>query len=183
MKHIYIVLSQTGTIFSKAIRLYTNDPYNHASISFDSSLSVMYSFGRRGRYNMLNSGFVEENFGRGLFTFFPNAHCCIIEVPVSDEEYDKMFMLVKLFCLNPLGYRYNFLGVLAYIIHFNLNRDSHYFCSQFVSYILSQTSFWNSDPHFTRPMDFMDIPHKRIVFEGRICDYIHTHWHQPAFGI
>lgn len=71
MKNVYIVLSQTGTIFSRAIRLYTRDQYNHASMSFDSKLLVMYSFGRRKRYNLLDSGFVIENFARGMDPLFP----------------------------------------------------------------------------------------------------------------
>lgn len=160
MKNIYIVLSQTGTIFSRAIRLYTRDPYNHSSISFEEDLSVMYSFGRRTRYNLLNSGFVVENFSRGLFTFFPDAHCCVIEVPVTDREYEAMHSMVRFFCGNQYGFRYNLLGVFAYMAGIQLDRKNHYFCSQFVSHVLNQADFWDCNPKFTRPMDFLSIPNK-----------------------
>ena len=73
MKNIYIILTQSGTLFSKAIKLHTRDPYNHASISFDKSLEIMYSFGRKRRYNPIDTGFIEENFNRGLYPYFLNA--------------------------------------------------------------------------------------------------------------
>lgn len=172
MKNIYIVLSQTGTLFSRAIRLFTRDKYNHSSLSFDPDLAVMYSFGRRGRYNMLNAGFVLENFSRGLFTFFPNTRCCVIEVPVTDAEFEAMQDALKKFTSNERHYRYNLLGVLAYGARIGLRRERHFFCSQFVSLILKNTSFWDQDPQFTRPVDFLSIPNKRIVYEGGIKDFI-----------
>jgi len=38
-KKIYVVLSQTGTCFSRAIKLYTKYNYNHTSIALDKDLS------------------------------------------------------------------------------------------------------------------------------------------------
>jgi|SRR5690554_1186962 len=180
-KKIYIVLSQTGTLFSRAIQMYTKDRYNHASLAFDGDLSVMYSFGRRKRYNFLDSGFVQENFSRGLYNFFPNAYCCILEIPVTDAEYEAMYRVVNLFCTNMDNYRYNLLGVFSYMVGIGMARRDHYFCSQFVSYILNKTSFWTCDPEFTRPMDFLNIPHKRIVYEGSVREFIDSHAHTLQF--
>ena len=42
-KKIYIILSNTGTLFSKAIGMYTKKELNHASIAFDEELNEMYS--------------------------------------------------------------------------------------------------------------------------------------------
>lgn len=180
MKNIYIVLSQTGTLFSKAIRLYTKDPYNHSSLSFDSSLKVMYSFGRRKRFNMLDSGFIEENFYQGLFPYFPNANCCILEIPVTEAEFEAMYSKVKFFCRNPYLYRYNLVGVLGYMAGVTIIRQEHYFCSQFISYVLQETDFWRLQPEFTRPMDFFSIPNKRLIFEGGIKEFIELYWQSPA---
>lgn len=33
-KELYIVLSQTGTMFSRALKLFTGARYNHASVAF-----------------------------------------------------------------------------------------------------------------------------------------------------
>lgn len=184
MKQVYIVLSQTGTLFSRAIRLYTRDQYNHSSLSFDPDLSVMYSFGRRKRYNLLDSGFLVENFSRGMYIFFPYTQCCVLEVTVSDADYYAMKGLVNLFCDNQYGYRYNLLGVFAYMAGIRLNRENHFFCSQFVSYILNEAGFWDCNPEFTRPVDFLTIPNIEIAFEGTIHDYMTLHWDSlvPSMG-
>lgn len=44
MKKIYIILTHTGTLLSKIIKMYTKDEYSHVSISLDSELEEMYSF-------------------------------------------------------------------------------------------------------------------------------------------
>ncbi len=171
MKKIYIILSQTGTLFSKAIKWHTKDPYNHASISFDIDLEAMYSFGRKHRYNPIDTGFIQENFDRGLFPYFPNARCCILEIPVTDEEYEVMYRIVEEFYSNKDNYRYNLMGVLTYTVGLGLTRKEHFFCSQFVSYILSNTDYWSYNPALTKPMDFLDIPNKKIIYEGGISQY------------
>ena len=35
LPEIYIVISQTGTLFSRALKVATRHPYNHVSISLD----------------------------------------------------------------------------------------------------------------------------------------------------
>lgn len=171
MKKVYIVLSQTGTLFSRAIHLYTRDPYNHASISFDRNLEVMYSFGRRKRYNPMDSGFIKENFNEGLFVFFPDTYCCVLEIEVTDDEYKAMIDTINIFEQNEYNYRYNLMGVLSYTVGVPLSRKEHYFCSQFVSYILSKTNFWSFTPELTKPIDFLKLPNKKIVFEGPILEF------------
>ena len=47
MKKVYILLTHTGTILSKAIKLYTSHEYTHVSIALDEKLDRLYSFGRR----------------------------------------------------------------------------------------------------------------------------------------
>lgn len=171
MKKIYIILSQTGTLFSKAIKWHTKDPYNHASISFDQDLEAMYSFGRKRRYNPIDTGLIQENFDRGIFSYFPNARCCILEIPVTDEEYDTMYGVVEEFYRNKDNYRYNLMGVLTYTVGVGLTRKDHFFCSQFVSYIISNMSCWSSNPALTKPMDFFNVPDKTIIFEGSVSEY------------
>ena len=53
MKKIYIILTQSGTLFSKTIRFFTGKPYNHASIGLNESLDEFYSFGRKVPTNPL----------------------------------------------------------------------------------------------------------------------------------
>lgn len=172
MKKIYIVLSQTGTLFSRALRFYTKDPYNHSSLSFDRDLKTMYSFGRKSRYNIFNSGFVLENFYHGLYRFFPNASCQVLEVTVTEAEYEAMQEAVNMFHENIDEYRYNILGIIGFAVGMRLGRKNHYFCSQFVSHILLETDSWTQEPEFTKPMDFYALPNVRVIYEGNILEYI-----------
>ena len=171
MKNVYIVLSRTGTIFSRLIGLYTKDEYNHSAIAFDSSLKVMYSFGRNKRFNIFDNGFKAENFHEGLYVYFPNAKCCVLEVPVSDQEYDAMQEEVQSFIKQKNSYRYNLLGVIIYPIGFRLKRDKHYFCSEFVSRVMTRCQDWNAIPEKTKPMDFYRKYNERLIYEGNILKF------------
>ena len=46
MKNIYIILTQSGTIISRIIKIFTHDKVNHASICIDEDFTKFYSFGR-----------------------------------------------------------------------------------------------------------------------------------------
>ncbi|MFD2679180.1 hypothetical protein [Bacillus seohaeanensis] len=38
-KKIYLLFTDTGTLFTKLIKLYTKKPFNHVSLSFDHQLT------------------------------------------------------------------------------------------------------------------------------------------------
>ena len=57
-KTIYIILTETGSLLSRAIQVYTQKNFNHVSIAFDPELKEMYSFGRKYENNPLIGGFV-----------------------------------------------------------------------------------------------------------------------------
>lgn len=172
MNNVYVVLSQTGTVISRAIRRFTHDPYNHASICFESDIAKMYSFGRKTRYNIFNNGLIEEGLDKGLFPCFPLSRCLILEIPVTDGEYSAMKNFVQRCYENRDCFRYNAIGLLSYPFGRGLGRDNHYFCSQFVSEVLSHASFWKREPKLTRPMDFCDIANKRVLYEGLIRAFL-----------
>ena len=90
MKKIYIVLSFTGTILSRIVKLYTRKEYSHVSISLDKDLKHMYSFGRLNPYNPFWGGFVQESPNYGTFKRFKNSKIKIYSMEVSDEELKIM---------------------------------------------------------------------------------------------
>ena len=91
-KKIYILLTDTGTLFTKFIKLYTKKPYNHASISFDSELSEVYSFGRKTARNPFIGGFVKEDVNKGLFK---EANCAVYALTVNEVQIAKDESLYK----------------------------------------------------------------------------------------
>lgn len=70
MKKIYIVLTYTGTILSKLVKMYTKKEYSHVSIALDEDLKEMYSFGRTYAYCPFIAGFVHEEIDKGTFKRF-----------------------------------------------------------------------------------------------------------------
>ncbi|MFS8630040.1 MAG: hypothetical protein LOD92_02505, partial [Bacillales bacterium] len=66
-KAVYILLTDTGTLFSRMIKFYTGAPYNHVSIALDEKLDQLYSFGRKVYCNPFSAGFIHERIDRGVF--------------------------------------------------------------------------------------------------------------------
>ena len=85
-QHVYIVISQTGTLLSRIIKLVTKAEYNHASISLAPDLDVMYSFGRKHPYNPFWGGFVKESPRWGTFKRFSQTRIMVLELAVTEEQ-------------------------------------------------------------------------------------------------
>lgn len=84
-KKKYIVLTYTGTILSKIIRVYTRAEYCHVSLSLDKELKKMYSFGRLNPYNPFIGGFVHEGIDRGTFKRFKKTKAEIYSIDVTNR--------------------------------------------------------------------------------------------------
>lgn len=171
MKSIYLVMSQTGSILSRTIKLFTGHEYNHISISLDENLDCMYSFGRKYPNNPFIGVFVIEGVDRGTFLKFVNTRCRVIEIKVSDYQYDLICKNI-FFMLDDINkYKYNLLGL--FLAAFNICRHSDYkfYCSEFVRYILDISDVDVSMiPDIPHPNDFMSIDHN-VLYEGLLKDY------------
>lgn len=171
-QRLYIVLTDTGTVLNRLIKMYTKDPYNHVSIAFDHELSEVFSFGRKKMHNPIIGGFVRENMDHMLFR---NANCAIFELECEDPlAYWRIREYIHQFELNQDYYRYNFIGLLGVMFHINIERDDAYFCSQFVasSFEYSGIPLFAKPCIFVTPGDFLTAPSLRPVFNGRLGDYL-----------
>ena len=80
-KTIYIVISQTGSIVSKILKVLTGAAYNHASIALDASLKPMYSFARKYTYSPFWGAYIKETPEKGaLRRFVKNTKAKVISV-------------------------------------------------------------------------------------------------------
>ena len=172
-RSIYIVLSQTNTLPSRLIRFYTREPYAHASLAMDEELNEMYSFARKGIYNPLNSGFVQEDIDGGVFGRCKSARCCVFELKVTSEQYQLIRDELAVFKRNQDLYSYNFLGILGVIFHIPIRTEFTYFCSQFVATILerSHVEILDRNCALVRPVDFRLNPHLTRIYTGPLADY------------
>lgn len=182
-KKIYIVLTQTRTYPARAIRLYTNEPYAHASIAFDEDLEEMYSFARRGLYNPFNAGFIREHIDKGVFARFKNTTCCIYRLSISDEQFLRLRKLIDSFNSNKEAYSYNYLGLLAAAFNIPVRSKHKYFCSQFVAYVLEKSGIHIFDKNYAliKPRDIRINPNLESIYQGLLSEYrMYKRRFQPA---
>jgi len=172
-RSIYILLTNTGTLFTKMIQGYTKAPYNHASISFDRELCELYSFGRKHPNNPLNGGFVKEDLKTGTFSKYPNTTCVIYELQVSEREIVKMKRVLHIFIRSHRKYLYNILGIIGIAMKEPVEFSNSYFCSQFVAEILERSGIklWDKLPALVTPDDFRKSERLELIYEGKLSQY------------
>lgn len=169
-KKIYILLTDTGTLFTRLIKSFTKKPYNHASISFDSDLSEVYSFGRKTARNPFIGGFVKENVKAGLFR---HADCVIYSIDVTEDEVEKMRKYINNIEAQNELYRYNLIGLFGVLFNKPIKRNNAFFCSQFVASVLKECDVcdFEKSPSLIAPNDFQNIAKLQFVYEGKLKAY------------
>lgn len=134
-------MSQSGSILSRTIKFFTGDKYNHISLSLDENLK------------------------------FLDAKCRVIEINISDEQYDLLCKNIMFMLSDSEKYKYNLLGLFLSAFHICFHPDNKFYCSEFVRYILDiadiDVSMIPTVPH---PVHFMRIDHG-VVSEGLLKDY------------
>ncbi|MCL1632729.1 hypothetical protein M3N64_12445 [Sporolactobacillus sp. CPB3-1] len=168
--YAYILLTDSGTLPSKLVKWWTGDCCTHAAISLDSPLLV-YSFGRKCRYNFLKGGFIETDLTQSGQLDMPIK---LLRLPLSRESYRQARAMLAHFQHNGDQYRYNFLGILGYIMHRKLNQPHAYFCSQFVSMVLERSGACSlmKPACFVKPADLLELKQAEVVYEGSLIDYL-----------
>ncbi|XKF67507.1 hypothetical protein LG329_11530 [Virgibacillus necropolis] len=168
---VFIILTDTGTLFTKMIKYYTRKPYNHASISFDPHLTDVYSFGRKSERNPFIGGFVKEDIQDGLFK---QARCAIYCCEVTDIQVQKVNRYIKKIEAQKHLYRYNLLGLFAVTVNKQIKRENAYFCSQFVATVLKECGIID----FTKPLslvtphDLQEASNFQLVYNGNLKEFI-----------
>jgi hypothetical protein len=166
----YILLTDTGTVFTNLIKLFTNKPYNHASIAFDSDLSEVYSFGRKSIRNPFIGGFVEEDMKSRLFN---QADCEIYSFEITEVQMQKMKHYILEIEAEKNQYRYNFLGLFGFILNRPIERKKSFFCSQFVASVLEEGNVidFKKPLSLIAPNDFQKLTNLQLMYQGKLTDY------------
>ena len=172
-KSIYVVLSQTGTMFSRALKFFTHAEYNHSSISLTPSLETMYSFGRLNPYNPFIGGFVEEGKNIGTFKRFYKTRAMVIEFKVSVEKYNAIQYFIEYFKNHKTEFHYNYLGVLFACFRKYHTSSKRFYCSEFVKTCLETFNIENAGelPRIIKPIDFLKLENKNIIYQGFLQNY------------
>lgn len=132
MKHIYVILSATPTKIGRTIRLFTRSSFNHASISLTKDLSEMYSFARYRAHNALVGGFVQEFPQRLTLGKDTDIEIKVFELPVSENQYQKIFEFIDDVRDDEDQCLYNSLAVLGYPFGLGTHTYKADVCTSFV---------------------------------------------------
>lgn len=172
-KTIYIVLTNTGTLFSRAIGVYTRKELNHASIAFDEQLNEMYSFGRKNKNNPFVGGFIKENTKEGLFK---RATCAIYKCHVTLQEYNQMQNKIRLMEQQKELYKYNLIGLFGLAMNIEIERQYAFFCSQFVATVMNECNLsdLHRPPCFMQPHHFEQLSSLEIMYKGCLQTYVNN---------
>lgn len=175
MKTVYILLSRSRTLLSRAVALATGDAYTHCAIAFDAHLATLCSMARYDARFPLPAGLVRESPDAGYYGAHPEVVCALYELAVSDDVYDRAracaeAMLRRQAETGRRAYRYSVLGLLACRLGIAWRRPGRFFCSQFVGELLRESGApaLPKAPSLMRPQDFAALPGLRLRFRGRM---------------
>ena len=134
MHTMTIVVSRTGTVMGKVIRIFTKGYYNHCSIAFDRNYDIFYTFARKYKLFWVTGCFTTETIDR-LMTgneLIAKAY----EIEITDKEYEDIQEYIKEL---SKGYNiYNYIGAILILFNLNFKTRKYHICSTFVAYILEK---------------------------------------------
>jgi hypothetical protein len=172
-ENIFVLLTDTGTLFTRLIKGFTGAPYNHASIVLDENMEEVFSFGRKRANNPLIAGFVKEDVYEGTFRQFPDTRCALLRIAVTGEQRANVIKIVREFEKNEHLYSYNLIGLVGVLLDWDLRTTHSYFCSQFVAETMRQSGIpvCNRPSTLVTPNDFLNHNQFHVVYEGLLYDY------------
>ena len=172
-QHVYIVISQTGTLLSRLLKLVTKAEYNHASISLVPDLSTMYSFGRKNPYNPFWAGFVTESARFGTFKRFSKTRIVVLDIAVSQEQYLAISRRIHTMMTLRQHYHYNYLGLWLAGLRICYRQKRCFYCSEFVKDLLEKQDIHGVSQlnSIVQPIHFLSLPTAKQVYTGLLQDY------------
>lgn len=170
-KKVYIVLTYTGTVLSKIIRVYTGAEFSHVSLSLDKKLNKMYSFGRLNPYNPFVGGFVHEGIDIGTFKRFKQTNAEIYEIDVTSEQYNKIRKTIKDIKKNRKDYSFNRMGLFLSAINYKYTKVNSFYCAEFVKYLVDEAKLELNLPNTVKPIDFKKYNNLELLYKGKLKNY------------
>ena len=172
---IFIVLSMSGTKFSRFLRMMSRQKmeFVHVSLSLEENLDTLYSFGRKKLNMPWIAGYVEENPHKGVFKKY-NPMCEVLSLNISEEKYQKLLELVSYVKTHSKEYKYNYLGLLCVYFKIPHRLHRHFTCTEFVAWLLDNVDISpnvDKDVSLIVPNDYYEIPFIQSVYKGRMHSF------------
>lgn len=174
MHNIYILLTRSTTMISRAIQFTTGDDFTHSSIAYDDDLYTLYSFGRKYPRLMFPVGLISERLEYGFYRIHANMPCVLLGLSVSDGVYKNIRQRIDRMRSQSEDYRYDVRGLISCKLGKETNHPNKYFCSKFVSEVLEDSGAVGlpKPTSLMRPQDFMEMPQLTVLYRGSIAGLI-----------
>lgn len=111
-----IIFSSGNSIISKAIRWWTVSEWSHVAVAISKDSFV------EATYPKVRVGLVEELYGGKFVVLTP-------KVPLTFGEAERLVS----YLLSKVGKRYDWRGLLSFVLRKNVHNKSYYFCSELVA--------------------------------------------------
>jgi len=124
---VYVLLTRRLNFVALFVQLFSWHPYTHTAIALE----------RDGHYYSFNpGGFTIE---RPISRKHPGTRCLLYSAEVPEAVFRKLEQRIQWHIENPKAVGFNYLGLLCLLFRIPLAMEGSYFCSQFVSELLSST--------------------------------------------
>lgn len=164
MKNIYLIISATSSKLGKFIRLFTNNPYNHVSISFDEDLNDMISFARYYYQIPFYGGYVHESRER-----YDNSKILLYKITLNEEDYSKVIEYINTIEKISEEYIYHTINAVLGTFHHSIEIPKSHTCISFACEFLKNTSI--ELPTIYNIQELMVFLDSNKIYEGNLSDF------------
>lgn len=170
--YLYLVLTRSNTIVSKMIHFAIKDEFTHAALSLDKDLTNMYSFGRKWTHYPFIGRFRSERINEGVYKLHKVLPGLVMEIEVSQEQYEMASKVIQHFISNSKLYKYNYRGLINGILNREVCYENRFLCSEFVYYVLHKSGIvdFHISRNLVKPQSLLQINGK-IIFKGNLKEY------------
>ncbi len=150
------------------IHLLKGGTFTHTSLSLTPATDRLYSYARRRIKNPFVAGLIVENIHTEVFAMYPDCHCALYKISVSNAAYEKMKREISFYLKNYKRAKYNFVGLIPLALGIKIRRKFHLTCSQFVALVLDKSGEIKlpKDPYLMLPNDFKRISGATLIYDG-----------------
>ncbi len=172
---IFIVLTMSGTKFSRFLRLMARQKmeFIHVSLSLEENLDTLYSFGRKKLNMPWIAGYVEENPQKGVFKKY-NPMCEVLSLRISEDKYQKLVELISYVKNHSKEYKYNYLGLIYTYFKIPHRLHKRFTCTEFIAWLLDSIDISpniDKDVSLIVSNDYYFIPEIQSVYKGRMHSF------------
>lgn len=174
LEPIYLVLSFTGSPFSKIVTKFTKTKYGHAGMSLDSSLQKIYTYAIDNSRN-INGIKIENLDDYKIYT--GNATIKVLVIFVTPETKKHIVQILNFLEENSNKTRYNIKNIFKIVAHKSDDKLTlSMVCSQFVDTVLKlcKIDLTGKSSNLVIPSDFektLDTINIFTLFEGKESEY------------